>query len=229
MHMLCGVVTEHAQMYNHLTGMQNLVFYGTLFGMSAEKSRSRATALLEQLSLLESAGQKLGTYSTGMRQRLSLARAMMHSPKLLFLDEPTAGLDPQSTHEVNHLIQGLAETQGTTVFLCTHQLRYAQEICTSYGLIDGGRMLAVGQRAAAGARLPRRDRDASGEQLSSGSFGAGDGGGHGGFPELRRGNSPACQKNCGTGRQRIPCIRAPALAGEIYFALTQRQKGEAAR
>ncbi len=143
--MLCGVVTEHAQMYNHLTGMQNLVFYGTLFGMSAEKSRSRATALLEQLSLLESAGQKLGTYSTGMRQRLSLARAMMHSPKLLFLDEPTAGLDPQSTHEVNHLIQGLAETQGTTVFLCTHQLRYAQEICTSYGLIDGGRMLAVGQ------------------------------------------------------------------------------------
>ena len=78
-----------------------------------------------------------------MRQRLSLARAMMHSPKILFLDEPTSGLDPESAQNVNTLIQELAEG-GITVFLCTHQLRYAQEICTTYGLMDKGILFAAG-------------------------------------------------------------------------------------
>lgn len=79
-----------------------------------------------------------------MRQRLSLARALIHRPKVLFLDEPTSGLDPESAQRVNGLIRNLAGKQGTTVFLCTHQLRYAQEICTRYGLIDAGSLLAAG-------------------------------------------------------------------------------------
>ena len=144
MHKIAGVVTEHAQMYDKLTGFQNLVFYGNLFGIREEESKKRANELLDNLSLSDAANRKLETYSTGMRQRLSLARALIHRPKLLFLDEPTSGLDPESTQQVNKLIQRLAADEKITVFLCTHQLRYAQEICTSYGLIAEGMLLAAG-------------------------------------------------------------------------------------
>jgi ABC-2 type transport system ATP-binding protein len=143
-HQLSGVVTEHAQMYDHLTGLQNLIFYGTLFGVNAAESNIRALALLDQLSLTDAKDKKLDTYSTGMRQRLSLARAMIHHPQILFLDEPTSGLDPESVLSVNNMIKKLAEDEGTTIFLCTHQLRYAQEICNAYGLIDDGVLLATG-------------------------------------------------------------------------------------
>lgn len=143
-HALSGVVTEHAQMYDNLTGLQNLVFYGKVFGLSHSDSRNRAQEMLDTLGLNGASDEKLSSYSTGMRQRLSLARAMIHSPKIIFFDEPTSGLDPESAQRVNELIKELARNNGTTVFLCTHQLRYAQEICTRYGLIDKGKMLAAG-------------------------------------------------------------------------------------
>lgn len=143
LHQLSGVITEHAQMYDNLSGLDNLMFYGALFGMSATECEKRATALLQRLDLTDARGRKLSAYSTGMRQRLSLARAMIHNPKILFLDEPTSGLDPESAQNVNNLIRELA-AGGTTIFLCTHQLRYAQEICTTYGLITEGCLLATG-------------------------------------------------------------------------------------
>ena len=143
-HALSGVMTEHAQMYDHLTGRQNLIVYGELFGMSAAESAARAGELLEESELAAAGEKKLATYSTGMRQRLSLARAMMHRPKVLFLDEPTSGLDPESVQNVNRLIRTLAQERGITVFLCTHQLRYAQEVCTRYGLIAEGKLLIDG-------------------------------------------------------------------------------------
>lgn len=156
-HAISGVVTEHAQMYDTLTGLENLIFYGSLFGLSAAESRKRGKDLLELLNLSEAAGQKLASYSTGMRQRLSLARAMIHTPRILFLDEPTSGLDPESAQQVHTLIQNLAEEKGVTIFLCTHQLRYAQEICTRYGLMSEGRLLAIGSltelRAQTGSSL----------------------------------------------------------------------------
>ncbi|MGN1196467.1 MAG: ABC transporter ATP-binding protein [Acetatifactor sp.] len=143
LHQMSGVITEHAQMYDHLSGMDNLIFYGTLFGRNKADCEKRAMALLERLDLADAKQRKLSAYSTGMRQRLSLARAMMHSPKILFLDEPTSGLDPESAQNVNTLIQELA-SDGTTIFLCTHQLRYAQEICTTYGLMNQGNLFATG-------------------------------------------------------------------------------------
>ena len=142
-HQISGVLTEHAQMYDYMSGIDNLIFYGKLFGMDEADCKKKAGELLERLDLLDAEKRKLSAYSTGMRQRLSLARAMMHSPKILFLDEPTSGLDPESAQNVNSLIQELADA-GTTVFLCTHQLRYAQEICTTYGLMNKGDLLAVG-------------------------------------------------------------------------------------
>lgn len=143
-HDLSGVVTEHAQLYNNMTGKQNLVFYGSVFGITKAEAEKRAGSLLEQLDLEEAGDQKLSTYSTGMRQRLSLARALIHRPRILFLDEPTSGLDPESAQNVNQLIRKLAEDKKITIFLCTHQLRYAQEICTRYGLMDQGKLLATG-------------------------------------------------------------------------------------
>lgn len=143
-HAVSGVVTEHAQMYDSLTGMQNLIFYASVFGISAKEGKRRAEKLMQQLELAEAKDQKLSAYSTGMRQRLSLARALIHRPKVLFLDEPTSGLDPESAQNVNRLILELSRHEGVTIFLCTHQLRYAQEICTRYGLIDEGTLLASG-------------------------------------------------------------------------------------
>jgi ABC-2 type transport system ATP-binding protein len=143
-HRLSGVVTEHAQMYNNFTGLQNLMFFGEVFGIDTDETKRRSLEILECLELLDAKDRKLSEYSTGMRQRLSLARALLHQPRVLFLDEPTSGLDPESAQNVNNLIKSLAGDKGTTVFLCTHQLRYAEEICTKYGLISEGSMLAAG-------------------------------------------------------------------------------------
>ena len=143
-HAVSGVVTEHARMYENLTGLENLVFYAELFGISADEAAGRAEALLQEMELEEAKDRKLAAWSTGMRQRISLARALIHRPKILFLDEPTSGLDPESAQNVNRMIREMAENSGITVFLCTHQLRYAQEIDTRYGLSEEGRLLAAG-------------------------------------------------------------------------------------
>lgn len=143
-HAVSGVVTEHARMYENLTGLENLVFYAELYGISADEAARRSESLLKEMELEEAKDRKLAAWSTGMRQRLSLARALIHRPKILFLDEPTSGLDPESAQNVNRMIREMAENSGITVFLCTHQLRYAQEICTRYGLIEKGRLLAEG-------------------------------------------------------------------------------------
>lgn len=143
-HLLSGIVTEHAQMYDNLTGIENLMFYAAAFGLEQKEGKQRGESLLKELELTEAKDRKLATYSTGMRQRLSLARALLHRPKVLFLDEPTSGLDPESAQNVNQMIRNLAHKEGITVFLCTHQLRYAQEICTRYGLIEAGSLLASG-------------------------------------------------------------------------------------
>lgn len=155
-HALSGVLTEHAQMYDNLTAMQNLMFYAALFGIPAGEGKERAETLLRQLELIKDKDRKLSTYSTGMRQKLSLARALIHRPKALFLDEPTSGLDPESAQNVNQIIHELAEKEGVTIFLCTHQLRYAQEICTRYGLIEEGNLLASGTLEHLRSKIPSR-------------------------------------------------------------------------
>ena len=137
------VVTEHAQMYDHMTALENLRFYGELYGMSRVECEERAKQLLHRLELTDAMERRLSAYSTGMRQRLSLARALLHRPQILFLDDTNSGLDPESAQNVNSLIREQA-AEGTTVFLCTHQLRYAQEICTVYGLMNKGRLFASG-------------------------------------------------------------------------------------
>ncbi len=143
-HAVSGIMTEHAQMYDYLTGLENLLFYGAAFGLEEKEAKQRALNLLNQLDLTFAQDRKLSTYSTGMRQRLSLARALIHRPKVLFLDEPTSGLDPENAQNVNQMIKDMAAKEGITVFLSTHQLHYAQGMCTRYGLLDQGTLLASG-------------------------------------------------------------------------------------
>ncbi len=143
-HAFSGIMTEHAQMYDYLTGYENLLFYGAAFGLDQKVTKDRASSLLLQLDLNDEKDRKLSTYSTGMRQRLSLARALIHRPKVLFLDEPTSGLDPENAQNVNQMIVDMAHKEGITVFLSTHQLHYAQNICTRFGLLDHGSLLASG-------------------------------------------------------------------------------------
>lgn len=143
-HAVCGVMTETAKMYRQMTGLQNLMFFGQVSGLEPEESRQRASELLKELDIWDARDKRLDQYSTGMAQRLSLARSLMHRPQVLFLDEPTSGLDPESAQAVNELIAKLAKKDGATVFLCTHQLRYAQDICDSYGIIQKGRLLMSG-------------------------------------------------------------------------------------
>ena len=143
-HRECGVMTDTAHCYEDLTGTENLVFFGQLYGMSKNEALDRANHAMKLFEIFDSKDRKLKEYSTGMKKRLSLARASIHNPKILFLDEPTSGLDPEAAKKVNLHIKEIASEEKVTVFLCTHQLKYAEEICTSYGFIDKGKILGFG-------------------------------------------------------------------------------------
>ena len=126
LHEKVGVVTEHAQMYDHMTAWENLQFYGTLFGMSRSECADRAKLLLQRLELADVMDRKLATYSTGMRQRLSLARALLHRPQILFLDEPTGALDEKTGRQVLDYICKLHTEYGFTIVMVTHNANIAE-------------------------------------------------------------------------------------------------------
>lgn len=135
-----GVDFEFPNFYGKFTARENLRYFASLYaGETADPM-----ALLERVGLHRDADKRVDSFSKGMKMRLGFVRALLHDPALLFLDEPTSGLDPESAQNVNRMIRELAREDGSTVFLCTHQLRYAQEICTRYGLIEAGRLLAEG-------------------------------------------------------------------------------------
>jgi ABC-2 type transport system ATP-binding protein len=148
-----GVLTETPSLYERLSGRENLETFGALFGIAPGYLPGRIDALLQQFGLLERADDKAGTYSKGMKQRLALARALLHEPELLFLDEPTAGLDPEAAQQVTSLIAKLSRQEGRTVFLCTHNLDEAQRLCNRVAVLNRGRLLAVGSLAELEGKL----------------------------------------------------------------------------
>lgn len=139
-----GVLTETPALYERLTARQNLAFFATLAGVPANEVAGRVDQILERFELLDRAGERVGGYSKGMKQRLALARALIHQPPLLFLDEPTAGLDPEAAQAVNDLIETVSHEEGQTVVLCTHNLVEAQRLCDRVAVLNRGRLLAVG-------------------------------------------------------------------------------------
>mgnify|MGYP003900038669 CR=1 FL=1 len=146
---MAGVLTESAGLYPNLTGRQNLQFFADLYGVGEP---GRADALLEQFGLADAADRRVGTYSTGMRKRLGLARALLHRPRVLFLDEPTNGLDPEGIRMVLGYIRELNAREGTTVMICSHLLSQLEQVCHRYLFLQGGRVVEQGTLAELEAR-----------------------------------------------------------------------------
>ena len=151
-----GVLTESASLDARLTAHDNLSIYADLFDVPRPKVAPRIAELLEFFELSEHADAKVATFSTGMRQRLALARTLLHEPEILFLDEPTSGLDPVAAHHVNDLIENLSREEGRTVFLCTHNLVEAQKLCDRVAVLEHGRMVAQGTPAELARQYVRR-------------------------------------------------------------------------
>ena len=150
-----GVLTESPSLYERLTGRENLLTFGALYDISECELETRVDEALEFFGLTDRADEKAGGYSKGMKQRLAVARALLHRPELLFLDEPTASLDPAAARSVTDLIEALSHQEGRTVFLCTHNLGEAQRLCDRVGVISRGRLIAMGTPAALAKELFR--------------------------------------------------------------------------
>jgi ABC-2 type transport system ATP-binding protein len=139
-----GVLTETPSLDERLTARDNLSIYAELYSIPRAEAAGRVDSLLSEFELAERADDKVGGYSKGMKQRLALARALLHRPEVLFLDEPTAALDPVAARHVHSLVETLARREGCTVFLCTHNLVEAQKLCDRVAVMDQGRLVALG-------------------------------------------------------------------------------------
>ena len=138
-----GVAPQSLALYDELTGEENLRFFGQLYGLKSAELKSRVSAVLDEVGLTPRAQDRAGTYSGGMKRRLNLAAAMVHQPPLLLLDEPTAGVDPQSRSGILDLVRTLARS-GRTIIYTTHYMEEAHKICDRIGIVDHGRLLALG-------------------------------------------------------------------------------------
>jgi ABC-2 type transport system ATP-binding protein len=149
-----GVLLEHTGLYERLSALDNLDFYGRMWHMPAADRTARSQELLTHFELWERREQAVGTWSKGMKQKLAVARALFHRPRLLFLDEPTDGLDPLAAVGLRDDIAALAKQEGTTIFLTTHNLPEAEKLCSLIGIVRAGTLLAFGSpeelRARAG-------------------------------------------------------------------------------
>ena len=144
-------------LYWRLTGRQNLEYWGALYKLSSREAKSRAQQLLERVGLTEKADERVEEYSRGMKQRLHLARGLMGDGKVLFLDEPTTGMDPIAAREFRSLIDELRE-EGRTVLLATHDMAEAETVCDRVTLIDRGKIIATESPRTLGHLLSRFQR-----------------------------------------------------------------------
>lgn len=139
-----GFLPENPYFYKHLTGRETLHFYGSLCGMRGERLKSRTDEMLAITGLEDAATRRVGGYSKGMLQRLGLAQALIHEPRLLVLDEPTAGVDPAGSRKIRDLIIEF-RARGITVLVTSHLLEQMQEVCDRVGIMAHGRMVREGR------------------------------------------------------------------------------------
>jgi ABC-2 type transport system ATP-binding protein len=154
-----GYVPDRPWLHEKLTGREHLAFVGGLFGLDARTAATRADALLDDLALAAQADDLIETWSHGMKQRLALAGALVHRPRILVLDEPMVGLDPEGARDLRRRLRALA-ADGVAVFLSTHSLPVAEDVADRIGIVDRGRLVALGtlaelraQAGGAGASL----------------------------------------------------------------------------
>jgi len=139
-----GVLTETPSLDERLSGYENLAYYAELFAIPQKEVKNRIADLLSEFGLDKQGADKVGTYSKGMKQSLALARALIHKPQVLFLDEPTSSLDPVAARHVIEMIERLTRRDGCTVFLCTHNLVEAQKLCDRVAVMQHGQLKALG-------------------------------------------------------------------------------------
>ncbi len=135
---LIGVVFEYQNLYERLTARENLIFSARLYDVKPQ----RVQDVLTQVGLQDRANERVSSYSNGMKQRLLIARALLHGPRILFLDEPTRGLDPAAAHEIRRVVAQLAE-QGVTVLLTTHYMEEADQLCHRVAFLSEGHLVAL--------------------------------------------------------------------------------------
>lgn len=138
-----GVVPQDIALYPTLTAQENLAFYGAMYGIDKKTVSERATIWLEKLGLTKAANKKVESFSGGMKRRVNLIASLLHQPKILFLDEPTVGVDVQSRNVIIDLLKEINQN-GTTIIYTSHHLEEAQDLCTQIAIIDYGRILAQG-------------------------------------------------------------------------------------
>ena len=139
---LMGVVPDESNLYPELTGFENLSFCGSLYGMVRRAREAKARELLDRFGLSEAAGRKFGGYSKGMKRKLTIAAGIIHGPRILFLDEPTSGIDVASARGIRQLIAEL-NAGGTTIFLTTHYIEEAERLCRRIAFIVKGRIVQI--------------------------------------------------------------------------------------
>src|SRR5438270_6637551 len=148
-------MAEGAGLDERLTALENVVFAARIRGFGAADANRRAGELLERFGIGRRVNDRVQGFSTGQRKRVALARALLHDPEVLFLDEPTAGLDPEATRDVLDLLASLAADRGRTVLLCTHFLGEAGRLCGRMAVLHRGRLRAFGRPDELAARLWR--------------------------------------------------------------------------
>ena len=167
-----GVLLEHDGLYERLTVNDNLDFFGQVYHLDKATRGARIRELLEHLGLWEWRNAGVMTLSKGMKQKVAIARALLHHPRLVFLDEPSVGLDPVAAVALREDIQNLARKEGTTVFLTTHNLAEAEKVCDIVAVIRKGKLLAVGTPAEWRARTGRTSAEIYGKGFSKGTVAA---------------------------------------------------------
>jgi len=142
---MVGILTENPSLYDRLTAMENMEFFAEAYGVSDRQARSKKIRdLLDFFDLWPRRDDKVGSYSKGMKQKLAIARALVHDPDVLLLDEPTSGLDPRSSKDIRDLMEELSRREGQTILLCTHRLEDAERLCSRVMLINEGGMVTMG-------------------------------------------------------------------------------------
>ena len=141
-----GVVPQEIALYEDLTARENLLFWGQMYGLSGKSLTSRVEEVLKQIDLVEKARDRVKTYSGGMKRRVNIGVGLLHKPRLLFMDEPTVGIDPQSRRAILDTVKDL-NRQGMTVLYTTHYMEEAQELSDRVGIIDHGELIALGTQA----------------------------------------------------------------------------------
>jgi len=138
-----GVVPQDLALYEDLTAKENLVFWGQMYGLSGKALNSRVDEVLDQIGLVDKAKNRVKTYSGGMKRRVNIGVGLLHKPRLLFMDEPTVGIDPQSRRAILDTVKDLNK-QGMTVLYTTHYMEEAAELSNRVGIIDHGELIALG-------------------------------------------------------------------------------------